>query len=73
MFGPGESVGCPDPTEGIVAIKDLPQGLSLWRTAVTMSTPPAHDVTIWPLVTNAGNAPCTTWAMCPPDVQLIFG
>ena len=51
----------------------ISQGLSLWRTAVIMSTPPAHDVTIWPIATNAGNAPCTTWAICPPDVRWIFG
>ena len=33
---------------------------------------PAHDVAIWPIATNKGSAPYTTWAICTLDIRLIF-
>ena len=68
MFGPGRYV--PDPTEGIVDVKDLPAPQLVAYTA-TISTRPAHDVAISPLATNPDSAPCTTWAICPPVARLI--
>src|SRR5215831_2612513 len=47
--------------------------LKPWRTAGTSRKRPAHDVAIWPIGTNPGSAPYTTWAICPLDVRLIFG
>ena len=70
MFGPGEYV--PDPTEGIVDSKELPRP-QLVADSRHHEPPPAHDVTIWPIATNVGTAPCTTWAICPPAVRLLFG
>jgi hypothetical protein len=69
MFGPGEYV--PDPTEGITDVKNLPPSQTV-RTAGTSRKRPAHDVAIWPIATNPGSAPYTTWAICPLDVRLIF-
>ena len=46
--------------------------LNLWRTAGTSRKRPAHDVAIWPIATNPGSAPYTTWAIGPLDVRLIF-
>jgi hypothetical protein len=48
------------------------QCLNEWRTAVTTTTPPAHDVAILPIATHPGSAPYTTWAIYPPDVRLTF-
>ena len=68
MFGPGEYV--PDPTEGIVDLQDLPRPQLVAYTAVTTTTPPAHDVTTLPIATHPGSAPYTTLAICPPAVRL---
>src|SRR2546426_4705344 len=46
--------------------------LKPWCTAGTSRKRPAHDVAIWPIATNPGSAPYTTWAIGPLDVRLIF-
>jgi len=69
MFGPGEYV--PDPTEGIVDIKDLPRPQRVAYSRNHDHTP-AHDVAILPLAPHPGRAPYTTWAMYPPAVRLTF-
>jgi hypothetical protein len=48
------------------------QHLTMCRTAGTRSPRPAHDAPHSPLATKPDSAPDTTWAICPPDVRLIF-
>jgi len=68
MYGPGEYV--PDPTEGIVDVKDLPAPI-LGLTTGTTTIPPVPDAGIWPIATKPASARYMIWAICPPAVQEI--
>ena len=68
MFGPGEYV--PDPTEGIVDVKDLPTPQLGFFIAVATSKPLARDVAASLLATNPTSVRYTTWAMYTPVVPL---
>ena len=66
MFGPGEYV--PDPTEGIVDVKDLPAPQRGFYSRNHQQTP-CPDVASSPLATHPTSAPCTILAIYAPVVQ----
>ena len=67
MFGPGEYV--PDPTEGIVDVKDLPAPQLDFYSRSHKQTP-CRDVATSPLATHPTSVRYTTWAMYTPVVPL---
>ena len=67
MFGPGEYV--PDPTEGMVAVKDLPAP-QRDCIIVTTSKRPALAVASAPRAPPPTSGPCTISAMYPPVAPL---
>ena len=67
MLGPGRYA--PDPTEGIVDVKDLPEPQQDFITA-TISKRPALAVVSLPLATNPTSESCTISAISPPVARL---
>ncbi len=68
MLGPGEYV--PDPTEGIVDIKNLPRPHLVAYSRHHDHTP-CPRCSLWPIATKLASARYMTWAICPPAVRLI--